>query len=50
VPHWSPRQCSIWSRWQSRLTTRWTPVVHTCNPSDSGGRDQEDQGLKQPRQ
>jgi hypothetical protein len=22
------------------------PVPHTCNPSYSGGRDQEDQGLK----
>jgi hypothetical protein len=24
----------------------WTPVAHTCNPSYSGGRDQEDCGLK----
>jgi hypothetical protein len=23
-----------------------TPVAHTCNPSYSGGRDQEDHGLK----
>jgi hypothetical protein len=23
------------------------PVAHTCNPSDSRGRDQEDPGLKQ---
>jgi hypothetical protein len=23
-----------------------TPVAHTCNPSYSGGRDQEDGGLK----
>jgi hypothetical protein len=22
------------------------PVAHTCNPSNSGGRDQEDHGLK----
>jgi hypothetical protein len=24
----------------------WALVAHTCNPSYSGGRDQEDQGLK----
>jgi hypothetical protein len=24
----------------------WTPVAHTCNPSYSGGRDQEDHGSK----
>jgi hypothetical protein len=24
----------------------WALVVHTCNPSYSGGRDQEDCGLK----
>jgi hypothetical protein len=24
----------------------WVPVAHTCNPSYSGGRDQEDHGLK----
>jgi hypothetical protein len=24
----------------------WAPVAHTCNPSYSGGRDQEDRGLK----
>jgi hypothetical protein len=24
-------------------------VAHTCNPSYSGGRDQEDQGLKPAR-
>jgi hypothetical protein len=22
----------------------WVPVAHTCNPSYSGGRDQEDRG------
>jgi hypothetical protein len=26
--------------------TYWVLVAHTCNPSYSGGRDQEDQGLK----
>jgi hypothetical protein len=25
------------------------PVAHTCNPSHSGGRDQEDRGLKPAR-
>jgi hypothetical protein len=24
----------------------WVPVAHVCNPSYSGGRDQEDHGLK----
>jgi hypothetical protein len=24
----------------------WAPVAHACNASYSGGRDQEDQGLK----
>jgi hypothetical protein len=24
----------------------WVPVIHTCIPSYSGGRDQEDHGLK----
>jgi hypothetical protein len=24
----------------------WVLVAHTCNPSYSGGRDQEDHGLK----
>jgi hypothetical protein len=24
----------------------WAPVAHTCNPSYSGGRDQDDDGLK----
>jgi hypothetical protein len=24
----------------------WAPVAYFCNPSYSGGRDQEDQGLK----
>jgi hypothetical protein len=27
----------------------WAPVAHTCNPSYSGGRDQEDPGLKPVR-
>jgi hypothetical protein len=24
----------------------WAPVVHACNPSYSGGKDQEDHGLR----
>jgi hypothetical protein len=24
----------------------WVPVIHTCNPSYSGGRDQEDHSSK----
>jgi hypothetical protein len=27
----------------------WTPATHACNPSYSGGRDQEDCGLKPAR-
>jgi hypothetical protein len=27
----------------------WAPVAHTCNPSYSGGRDQED-GISKPAQ
>jgi hypothetical protein len=26
------------------------PEAHACNPSYSGGKDQEDRGLKSPRQ
>jgi hypothetical protein len=32
---------------QETATCR-VPVAHTCNPSYSGGRDQEDRGLKPP--
>jgi hypothetical protein len=28
------------------FTCRWAPMAHIYNPSYSGGRDQEDQGLK----
>jgi hypothetical protein len=30
----------------SKFLLGQTPVVHACNPSYSGGRDQEDRGLK----
>jgi hypothetical protein len=29
-----------------KINLRWGPVAHTCNPKYSGGRDQEDWGLK----
>jgi hypothetical protein len=29
-----------------RYMDSWVLVAHTCNPSYSGGRDQEDHGLK----
>jgi hypothetical protein len=29
-----------------RVALSWVPVVHTCNPSYTRGRDQEDQGSK----
>jgi hypothetical protein len=28
------------------ITTGWVSESHACNPSYSGGRDQEDRGLK----
>jgi hypothetical protein len=32
---------------RSKKCTGWVPVAHACNPSySSGGRDQEDHGLK----
>jgi hypothetical protein len=38
------------SVWQiscfKKIMLNWAPVAHACNPSYSGGRDQEDQGLK----
>jgi hypothetical protein len=30
----------------SKKRKEMVPVAHTCNPSYSGGRDQEDRGLK----
>jgi hypothetical protein len=35
---------------QKYSTPRWVLVAHMCNPTYSGGRDQEDCGSKQPRQ
>jgi hypothetical protein len=31
---------------QKKSQTSWVLVAHTCKPSYSGGRDQEDLGLK----
>jgi hypothetical protein len=31
---------------REKYTFNWEPVAHVCNPSYSGGRDQEDCGLK----
>jgi hypothetical protein len=28
------------------VVRRWAPIAHTCNPSYSEGRDQEDYGSK----
>jgi hypothetical protein len=30
----------------TNLIYSWAPVAHTCDPSYSGGRDQEDHGSK----
>jgi hypothetical protein len=30
----------------TKTLNNWVPVAHTCNPSYSGGRDQEDHSLK----
>jgi hypothetical protein len=36
-----------WSMAKSfKMNINWAPVAHTCNPSYSGDRDQEDHGLK----
>jgi hypothetical protein len=46
-----PPQCSR-DRWiepphsQSKERMLWAPVAHACNPSNSGGRDQEGCNLK----
>jgi hypothetical protein len=41
---------SVLSLWQGLLIMTvelsWAPVAHACNPSHSGGRDQEDHSLK----
>jgi hypothetical protein len=52
-----------WLKWWSGLPSKheakfksqekiiyWAPVAQACNPSYSGGRDQEDRGSSQPRQ
>jgi hypothetical protein len=40
----------ILGRWlKKKLQRSWAPVAHTCNPSYSGDRDQEDCGLKPVR-
>jgi hypothetical protein len=33
-----------------QLKKKWEPVAHTYNPSYSGGRGQEDRGLKPARE
>jgi hypothetical protein len=39
------RQCSM-LKTSLRNQHRWVPVAHACSPSYSGGRDQENCGLK----
>jgi hypothetical protein len=38
----------IWDLWDTviKIFTSWVPVADTCNPSYSGGRDQEDVSSK----
>jgi hypothetical protein len=45
---WSYMQIAveICERTFKKFEVSWTPVVHTCNPSYSGGRDQEDHSSK----
>jgi hypothetical protein len=45
--------CSGWDKWfkrrilsQNKSLWSWVLVAHTCNPSYSGGRDQEDHSLR----
>jgi hypothetical protein len=33
-------------RYVIKIVLGWVPVAHACNPSFSGGRDQEDRSLK----
>jgi hypothetical protein len=40
VPLWTPRYRNP----HSELRKHWALVAHTCDPSYSGGRDQEDRG------
>jgi hypothetical protein len=35
---------------QTKQKNCWAPVAHTCNPSYSGGRYEEDRGSKPSRQ
>jgi hypothetical protein len=45
APHCLPVPITFHLKGNGRLT----PVAHACNPSYSGGRDQEDHGSKSPR-
>jgi hypothetical protein len=36
----------MWQYHTARSRHRWALVIHACNPSYSGGRDQQDRGLK----
>jgi hypothetical protein len=58
----SKYRCGLWTLecpktfWESSsscyfikmIGCNWVPVVHACNPSYLGGRDQEDPGSSQP--
>jgi hypothetical protein len=37
VLEFKPQYCK-----KEKMRRSWVPVAHTCNPSYSGGRDQED--------
>jgi hypothetical protein len=38
--------CSHTAWEHTKASSHWVPVAHTCNPSYSGGRDQEDHSSK----
>jgi hypothetical protein len=49
--HWDKNK-SVWLEfflYFFKINMNWAPVAHTCNPSFSGSRNQEDRGSKPAR-
>jgi hypothetical protein len=40
------KRCSLGTLWGKEITWCWALVTHSCHPSYSGGRDQEDHSSK----
>jgi hypothetical protein len=43
---WNLPRCSSTDEWIKKMWSSQALVAHACNPGYSGGRDQEDHGLK----